>query len=356
MISPKELNSLCSIYGTPAFYKEAEANPEGLKLASSAFADPGSREYPIDTPSSTYVSNLRYWNNSPLDPTSNPEIGQALMKAARFWGIDSHIKPVLAKVASELLKLAQAEKTAWALNTTGPNGEAVQLYSTASPEMVKMASEQFYFNRQNLPYAWRREIATNLLNKAAEFHVEFEPNVDTYLHQASGDGANMPKVLATALRKRAEILKNRRMFDRSAALLKTAEQINKSKPSKDLCEKVAMAMAVVDEETNLHKMYGSTLSMPEEIAFEVSTKAAQTKVQEYYFAPNGTSYKKADIEKVASVALAGSVFDTSIAGNAVDWDALHQQLTDATLESEFHDTVRAAGVVGGQLPAHFSGR
>lgn len=356
MISPKELNTLCSIYGTPAFYKEAEANPEPLKLASAAFADPKTREYPIDTPSSTYVSNLRFWHNSPFDTTSNPEIGQALMKAAKFWGIDSAIQPVLSKVASELKKLASSEESDWAIKQVGPSGEVIKLYPTATPDMVKTSAAEFYFNRQNLPYVWRREAAQHLLSKAAQLNVEFDQNVDTYLHCACGDGANLPKVLAMALCKRAEILKNRRMFDRSAALMKTADQIRSSKPSKELCEKVAMAMAVIDEETNLHKMYGSTLSMPEEIAFEVSTKSAKAKLNEYYFAPNGLSYKKADIEKIASVALGGSSFEESLAGSTIDWDSLHKQLTDPVLESEFHDVVRAAGVKGGELPSHFSGK
>lgn len=356
MISPKELNSLCSIYGTPSFFKESEANPNHLGLNSSAFADPESREYPVNTPSSTYVSNVRYWHSAPLDPNANTKIGQALLKAAEFWGITPTVRGVLAKVSSELAKLDQAEKSAWALNTTGPNGEPVKMYPTATPDDTKAASNAFYFDRYRLPYTWRREIAQNLLAKSAEQRVELDPLVDTYLHCACGDGANVPKVLATAMRKRAEILKNRRMFDRSAALLKTAQSISTSKPSKELCEKVAMTLAVVDEETNLHKLYGTTLGMPEEIAFEVSTKTARAKVAEYYFAPNGTSYLKADIEKVASAALAGSSFDSSMSGTTVDWDSLHKQLTDTKLENEFHDIVRAAGVVGSGISAHFSGR
>jgi hypothetical protein len=298
MFTPSEVHAVQQNYGLPPFFDQNELTPPPSP-SPTAFAA-GDRNLPIHSKSACWMSTLRFFGSATLDDKASPEAAEALLKAAAFWGIQDETQKALQKVGAEIAELeAGLPDSAFALNTQSPDGMAIRLYPAVDPATTMLAADTFAQDAPRYPLEWRRKAAAALREKAAQFNVDLSEEVGDYLEQAAGNGVASSQGLAATLRKRASYLSWHRKTEEAEELLKVASHVEKMEPSVKLSSAVAGLLDKVDRAAGLHRLYGSTFSLPEQDCHAVLQKHAAAWMSDHLCLPNGSVYAVADLKKVA---------------------------------------------------------
>jgi len=325
-----EQHRIDTVYGTPGFIKEADFTEDTSGLPNHLFADEMGRRFPCHTKSACYLSNAEFWEEGVQDENSNVEIGERLLKFAEYWDIQTEINDnILTKVAQDAVigTFESLPDSSFALVETAPTGDTVRLYPVTDSDTVKFASQQLIDDISNLPLSWRKQAATNLLEKAAQLEVQLDSAESDYLHRAAGRGISSAETLSSELMKRAYLLRAIQKSSDSLELSKVANQIKSQKSSHSLCEKVAEIMDTVDRDLGLTQYYGQSINSPENSCHALLFKHAQEELDKYVQLSTGVTYKKEDIEKVAS----NSTLELG-AGETCQLDELYKTAADLSYE------------------------
>ena len=293
----------------PEFVKQAELDEPANSLGYK-FADPVNNKYPIHNKSACYVSNAMFWHEALSNSTGSKEVGQALIKAAEFWGI---LPDVQERILSQSVKQAsmmtmeQLPDSSFALVQNDPENpaEKIRLYPILDPETTKLAADSLYMNRFNMPLGWKKQAATRILAEyekmAADVqlsHALSEP-VRDYLDRAAGCGITTSKTLAVVLEKRAQMLAAKKMTKESQALKEAAKVLRSQRSTRTVCEKTAALLDEVDTRTGLYREYSSMLDLPEEACHAVLTRHAVNELAKYVKTASGSTYRLDDLVKAA---------------------------------------------------------
>lgn len=291
----------------PEFIKKAELETPATGLGNQ-FADPDNKRYPVHNKSACYLSNALFWESALSNDTESVKTGQALLKFAEFWGILDDVKArILSKVAEEgaIREITQLPDTSFALVQDDPKspGNKIRMFPILDADMAKVAADQLYMHRFNLPLDWKRQAATNILGTLQKnAQVEFLPdNVLDYLNRAAGNGVTSTKTLAAALEKRAQLLAVKRLSDVGSELKKIAQQLKTQRSSRSLCVKVASMLDKLDTDTGLFRHYSNSLELPEEVCHAVLEKHAVAELTKYACFPSGSTYLISDLAPATGV-------------------------------------------------------
>lgn len=170
----------------PEFLKQAELNdPEDLKdLPKEAFANPETREFPIDTQENTWLSMAYFYKFAAREP-NRLLIEKLLEKAAQFWDMpESEIK----KLKSLQDKII--EKTASAVYTLKLTHEDEVLYKTdiTTEDDLQKAASEIVQNPGKYTYALRKQAAEQLLGIAEKMNVQLPVRAE--LEKTAARGVN----------------------------------------------------------------------------------------------------------------------------------------------------------------------
>ena len=173
-----------SATGVPTFVKNAKVTDDG--------------EYDCKTRESTYIS----WARAVVKQASAEEQA-ALLKSAKFWGIEKECQTLGAKYA-ELLTPPKIEAGDYALSFEY-EGRQIQKFASCDGPTTVEAAINFYEQRRGYDYPQRAMAAHNLLHKAASLDVELPAYVNIYLQKAAAFGAFAVKGLEDALVSREQL-------------------------------------------------------------------------------------------------------------------------------------------------------
>ena len=207
-----QLHKLAELFGPlPEYVKQASETetlaPEGLLPGS--YADSLNRQFPVHTKAATYTSALYFINNVLQFPADRGKLISArLGKAAREHGILSDLSKLVQR-EQELAKSAAPAAlpdSCFAFVSNGAFGKD-RRYPLRNASEIKAAADWFAKHRDHFVFADRQRMAERILDKAAEFSLRLDDNLDYLLEKQAGRGVYDPAVAAAQLRMRASLIK-----------------------------------------------------------------------------------------------------------------------------------------------------
>lgn len=178
--SLKELNAFLDINSIPDYVKQGEvlSKEAAEKLSEEAFADRYHRAFPIDTPTSTYVSNAYFVNKKAAleekwGPNFVAEVETRIKQAGELFKISEDLEAYNSGLA---IKTA-ADYTEQCVSSIQADGQIYDLfpYKTAA-DLIKHA-ETFAQDIKNYPFSWRAQIASDFVKSATDLGIEEMPDL-----------------------------------------------------------------------------------------------------------------------------------------------------------------------------------
>jgi hypothetical protein len=305
-LNGQELYRLTRVHPLPPFVKEASSDevigpPEGLEPHCYAFRR--GNNYPCHTSAATYVSTMFFLDKkAEWDRPTADVIEQYLDHFARYHGIVdriSQLKQAFAK-AKELPAEDKLPLDDYALVVDG-----VGHFTLRNPSEVRKCAEYIKEYRDDLPYTYRQEMASKVLEKAAHYGVALG-DMDEFLDKQAGKGACPAQTVAEFLFERSVLYKRAGFLDyaiKAAELAKACLQHKGGVHDQDQLVKLACLVDQVDRETRL-KTLATDLPAPEDVFFQLTAKAASQLRHEHVSLTSGNIYKAADLERVKLDAVA----------------------------------------------------
>lgn len=284
----------------PAYVKAASVADvaEPGELVSGAYADPVSRSFPIHTKAATYVSTLYFLGNvAELKPLDVTRIAARLEKAAADHGILNEIADLVQKAAASYQPAPTPEPVPYALEKRSADG-VERRYPLRNATETKIAAEWFAQYRGHFRFDDRQQIADRILDKAAEYGVEFPEELDYLLAKQAGRGiCDRPRTV--------EQLRYRSQLPGVAAPLREGL----AKLAQDLAgspglvadpvttRNLARTLDTFDREHRVH--YSGLLTPPEDCLFAGSLKHAEAFMLETCPTHTGAIYAKQQLAKLS---------------------------------------------------------
>ena len=138
-----------------------------VSLYDSEFAEPVSRQYPINSKAAVWLSAAYFAKTAAdtgkLTPTGEYILGN-IKAAAEVYGIADDVKAI---VSAYMDKTAEAAPDVWGWDVGGE-----RKYPLHTPELTKVAMTYFEQNRDKYPFDMRRAIASSIYKQALAFTLE----------------------------------------------------------------------------------------------------------------------------------------------------------------------------------------
>lgn len=255
--------------GAPDYVLDSEVMDKEAadRLPDSLFADRANRKFPLDSRASVWTS-AAYWAKTASDEYANPVlrqyVGDVIMKAADAYGIRDDVER-----AVERIRRRPAEKRAED-DESNYGWPAERKYPMFDEDGVKLANEYFADNAMKYPAAIRREIASRIFAKSAEYGIE--PSEAVRIE--SGNGFESREKMAYALVDRARSVSGSdpelaRQYGRMARAVAETDDLAST------VEKLASVLSMADEYGRLDDRYGSRYLSPMQVLHGRSVKEAQ---------------------------------------------------------------------------------
>lgn len=309
MVVYDEWRACATDANAPEYVKSACFSPAGLPAARHAFyADAVAQELPCNSREETWVSACYFAKHASDEAyrTTRADIEYNLQKAASVFGIAEDVARVLTHSAE--VKTASDADYGWVRD-----GE--RKYPMFDAEGVKLAAEYFEANKYKYPFVMRREIAKNILRKAAEYDVSTPDGI----RKTAGYGVARRDNVVNELLIRAELCSD---VDTGLALAKMAEHISRggTETLDGTTDKLAELVEDTDIIENWRGRYGKDLLAPEEFLFDMEIKQAERLLDD-------------------AIAIGGDVLSLSKLAE------LPEDVYNGVLGDGFTDTVKEAGAI-----------
>jgi len=147
-------------------------------LCESEFAEPVSRQYPINSKASVWLSAAYFAKTAdtrPLTPTGEYILGN-IKAAGELYGIENDVNAIL---SAYMDKQAEASAETWGWDVGGE-----RKYPLHTEDLTKTAMSYFEQNRDKYPFEMRRAIASNIYKQALAFNLE--PSEDVRKEAGAG--------------------------------------------------------------------------------------------------------------------------------------------------------------------------
>ena len=248
----------------PLLTKEAAAT-----LPDTAFADTVHRRFPVDKQGATFLS-AAYYADAKLRqalPTGDyTKLVEANIKrAATIFGITADVDKIMTAVLTE-----EQDKRADDESNFGYTRDGVKLYPMFDEVGVMKASAYFDEYRFSYPQPMRKEIAENIMTKAAGYGV----TVSDIVRREAGQGICNPEVVAAELLDRAKMYKDAETSQVIGAMAKVVAMSSGS-DLVEASEKLAAIMGYADAIEGVDASYGRKLLSPADILYDINLKSAQ---------------------------------------------------------------------------------
>lgn len=248
--------------------KDAERLPDSL------FADPFRRKFPIGSKADTWTSAAYFAKTASSeygDDVLASSVRDRLLKAADMYGIRKDVDSVMSRMSA-----VRSEKRAGDdMSSYGWPEE--RRYPMFDEEGVRLANGYFQENAYKYPSDTRREIASRIFSKSAEYGIEPSDAVRV----ESGNGFQTREHAAYQILDRARVLS---AHDRGAmaVMSKLAEAVAGAPCGRygEIAEKAAEILSRIDEETGLDKGYGRRFESPMRVFFGRSVKEAEDMLED----------------------------------------------------------------------------
>jgi len=304
-VSGRETHRLTTLYAAPDFVKSANDTRlnGGENLPRHMYADQKNKLYPCHTAPATWMSALFFADKqAQFSKEAADVIRQRIRKAGKYFGIDSLIGELEAKVAAQAVtSLNDLPDTDFAIVWRADSGDVERHWPLRNAKEVKFAAAHFKRYRDDFTFDDRHTIANKILDKAAEYAADIS-DADGTLELSAGFGMCAAKMASQMLRDRAQMARTKHR-DLSDELLKLAEVVDNN-PEKarelDTRLKVASVVDAFDRTTHLNRLYDAGgLPRPEEVLFAVTEKVARDFVNQNVETVTGNVYALDDLEKLA---------------------------------------------------------
>ncbi len=264
MVDYSDWKACAADEGAPSYVKRAGFTANGwTSPANPFFADQANGELPCNDRAETWVSARYFSKHASEDRYARigADVGYNLRKAAAAFGIVDDVERVMAH--HEEVKAASDDDYGWVRG-------GVRKYPMFDGHGVKLASEYFEENKFKYPFTMRREIAGNILRKAAEYGV----SVPDGIRKTAGHGLARPDDVINELVIRAELCRD---ADTSLALAKMAEHVaERGAAALDgTTDKIAELVEDTDVIENWRGRYGKDMTAPEDFLFSMDVKQAE---------------------------------------------------------------------------------
>lgn len=301
--------------GKPTYVGESSPMDKeaAAKLPDALFADRVNRRYPIDSKANTWLSAAYFAKTAENDNYSSKVmkdlVERTIKLAADRYGIRKDVDEAMEKI-----RVKPAVKTA-ADDESNYGWPSEKKYPMFDERGVKLANSYFAENCFNYPPKMRREIATRIFQKSAEYGIEANDAV----RRESGNGFNLKEDAGIEILDRVKAASDRNP-KLGSALAKAASALF-AMPMKGYPErmkKFAELLDQVDEELGFDDQYGVRFRSPMEIF-------------------HGRNIKEANAFLDDSVQLGDNLFSiTKLAG-------LPMNLFTSALGDDFGDMIRGCG-------------
>ncbi len=264
MIDYNDWKSCTTDAGAPSYVKTAsfpaERRPEP---AGSFMADQVNGELPCNGRAETWAT-ARYFAKHASEGQYagiRADVEYNIKRAAAMFGIADDVARVMTH--HEEVKAASDDDYGWVR-------DGVRKYPMFDGHGVKLASEYFEENKFKYPFGMRREIAGNILRKAAEYGV----SVPDGIRKTAGRGLARPDDVVNELTIRAELCNDP---DTALALAKMAEHVaERGMEALDgTTEKIAELVEDTDVIEGWRGRYGKDMTSPEDFLFSMDVKQAE---------------------------------------------------------------------------------
>lgn len=248
----------------PPMDKEAAA-----KLPDALFADRVNRRYPIDSKANTWLS-AAYFAKTAQDDNYSSSAMRSLVEASIKLAADRYgIREDVDKAMAAIRERPVVKKAADDESNYGWPSE--RKYPMFDERGVKLAESYFAENCFKYPPKMRKEIATRIFQKCAEYGIEANDSV----RRESGNGFNMKEDAGVEILDRVRVASRQNPALGSALAKAASALINlPAQQYKSGVDKFAELLDGVDEAMGYSDQYGSRFRSPMEIFHSRSVKEA----------------------------------------------------------------------------------
>jgi hypothetical protein len=200
---------------------------------------------------------------------------QRLVNAIQAWGIEDDVLKLAEAFDADAGQTKQAGDVetnyGWILKDASGNVTA-RRYGVFDPQGLWKASTYFDANRRHYPLATRTSIARFLLQKAAEYGVEYEQLPGSVLREA-GYGVPRKSVIMRELNERAMLAKDAEC----GILLANVNRLLGTGSDQEIAtnlDKIAQTIDAFDQAEDLTRHYGKRITHPSDFLCSVTFKQA----------------------------------------------------------------------------------
>jgi hypothetical protein len=157
----------------PEFVKSASADENLNELPDSAFALERTREFPMDSVSSTYQSKVYFeLNRSMMKNAYEVLVNSRLNKAAAYFGIAKDFRNIEATAHTAIEKQANADtpEPKYALSFT-KDDQLYTAYPITDAEDVRQSAGYLASDKNNMTSDWFKAAAQNIVEAAEGFDI-----------------------------------------------------------------------------------------------------------------------------------------------------------------------------------------
>lgn len=245
--------------------KEAAA-----KLPDALFADRVNRRYPIDSKANTWLSAAYFAKTAEEDQYSSAAmkdlVERTIKLAADKYGIRKDVDEAMEKIrAKPAVKTAADDES----NYGWPSEKKYPMFDERG---VKLANSYFAENCFNYPPKMRKEIATRIFQKCAEYGIE----ANDVVRRESGNGFNLKEDAGVEILDRVKAA-SEKSPELAGALAGAASALMEMPPAnyQKCMKKFAELLDRVDAELGFDNQYGVRFRSPMEVFHARNIKEAQ---------------------------------------------------------------------------------
>lgn len=267
------------------------------------YADQRNKLYPCHTAPATWMSALFFADKrAHFDEKTASDISSRIHRAAQYFGISrlvAELETSVEKSASS--NIEQLPDEDFAVVWRDENGNVERHWPLRNSAEVKFAADHFKRYRDDFLFNDRHNIATRILEKAAQYEADVGDSVEA-LELAAGFGMCAAKMASDLLRDRAKLV-YRHSAELSAELVKLADAVDANPEqarTKTTRIKLAAAIDDCDRSAKLYRLYDDGgVPRPEEVLFAVTEKVANAFLHQNVETTTGNVYALDDLEKLA---------------------------------------------------------
>lgn len=266
------------------------------------FAYPPKRLFPCHTPESTILSYSYYQLGK---SHWSPEEQQIILNKFNKFATHYNISDVLAEIERRFsIICSPVEKRAFYLVEYVDNsGVCHRFYPVSNESDWYKAASYLHNNRNRMPYAVRKQYATNLLNLTSTLDIDSEQGAKwvDFLEPVAGFGTTTSEEYAKLAYERVKAsLGIGKLNSDQEVLLKLASEVLKDPSLVRSASFLHDTAELIDYFDKTYKINPGTngLPFPEDVLFGLTYRKLAKIASEYFSLTSGSVYKVSDLSKI----------------------------------------------------------